>query len=184
MTVPKIIEIHDRDCLTYNTRLKNLKHITCIIFNHRQSRVWLEGWEFWHLDPDREAQSAAAADVLPALLAAADAEPRRHGGGALHDGQHEGPRHGRGPDQRGRDVQLLHHVLGGWRSAHEEAHLLLFGKSVWSHSFKRIMTTIILGSSTVVLGRTLGLYGRWSEEYSGQRSFSVVKVNGLLNRSP
>ena len=47
-----------------------------------------------------------------------------------------------------------------------------------------IMTTIILGSSTVVLGRTLGLYGRWSEEYSGQRSFSVVKVNGLLNRSP
>ena len=137
MTVLKIIEIHDRDCLTYNTRLKNLKHITCIIFNHRQSRVWLEGWEFWHLDPDREAQSAAAADVLPALLAAADAEPRRHGGGALHDGQHEGPRHGRGPDQRGRDVQLLHHVLGGGRSAHEEAHLLLFGKSVWSHSFKR-----------------------------------------------
>ena len=47
-----------------------------------------------------------------------------------------------------------------------------------------IMTTIILGSSTVVLGRTLGLYGRWPEEYSGQRSFSVVKVNGLLNRSP
>ena len=47
-----------------------------------------------------------------------------------------------------------------------------------------IMTTNILGSSTVVLGRTLGLYGRWTEEYSGQRSFSVVKVNGLLNRSP
>ncbi len=91
----------------------------------RSSCVRMESGQQQDVEPDRQEESPGSPDVLPRGGRQPDLHQGRHRGRQVHHGQRPEPHHLHRHDQRGRDVQLLHHVLGQGQGARPRQYLFL-----------------------------------------------------------